>query len=110
MISKCSFGNTQAIESFNSIKAKIAPKQIHYSTSCPIRMGIAVIKWNLPSDYLRILEAECCPDVINEEPQKVLDRYSLERHKDRNKSHDPNNHESSKRSKMEEADERSIVI
>lgn len=50
--------NTQTNEAFHSIKAKLADKQIQWNASFPVRMAIAILKWNYPTKYLSMISKE----------------------------------------------------
>ncbi|KAK8886770.1 hypothetical protein M9Y10_042239 [Tritrichomonas musculus] len=51
LIRKCGVANTQAIESFNSIKANFGPQQFTFQISFKIRCLMTILKWNEDNCY-----------------------------------------------------------
>ena len=77
LIRKCGVCDTQAIESFNSIKAKVCPKSSHFTKSFQIRCQIYILRWND-----KILK-----DQISAKCQKILDsnKESLQKWREKSK-------------------------
>lgn len=86
IIRKCGVCDTQAVESFNSIKAKICPKSFHFRKAFRIRCLLAILKWN-DKDYFEILDDKILVDQLNEDCKNVLenDKKALERWRNKSK-------------------------
>ena len=58
LVRKCGVFDTQAIESWNAIKAKLCPKHLSFQKSFSIRCLLAIEKWNNGTDWYEILEEQ----------------------------------------------------
>lgn len=86
MIRKCGVSDTQAVESFNSIKARICPKSYHFTKAFRIRCQLAILKWN-DKDYFEILDDSILIDELDQKCMKVLndDKNALKKWRQKSK-------------------------
>lgn len=56
LFQSCIICDTQSNESFHSLKAKFAPKNIAWGTSWRLRMCLTILRWNLGENFRQFLE------------------------------------------------------
>lgn len=71
IIRKCSFSDTQAIESFNPIKARMCPKYLPFQTSFRTRCLMSILQWNEKDWYLQI-DAILTKNRLDENCSKII--------------------------------------
>ena len=88
LIRKCGVFSTQAIESWNAIKAKLCPKHLAFQKSFRIRCLLAIEKWNDGSNWYSMLEEELLADQTKEECKKILQKDEKKLEEARKASHE----------------------
>ena len=87
LVEKCSFFDTQAIESWNSsCKNKLAPKGIAYHESFRIRNLIGIIKWNNPIEWFDILYDEIVGEDLCDTCKNILINDVQKKERERSKA------------------------
>ena len=76
LLRKCSVYDTQAIESWNAVKAKMCPKHLSFQKSFRLRCILAIEKWNIGSDWFLILQEQL---LHKQQEQKSIPQLECER-------------------------------
>ena len=87
LVEKCSYFDTQAIESWNSsCNNKLAPKGIPYHQSFRIRNLIGIIKWNNPIEWFDILYDEIVKEELSDTCKSILYNDAMKKERERSKA------------------------